>query len=378
MVDSLSHPQLELLLEMASAEDAVSFWALACELLSSVTPFRLAVVYSKESAILLKPDTRGVFKVVAGSNSAALDLRVGSVYNYINRILAPTVKLIEVDALRRAPQHGHPFLSVDRCDELITLVFMVGTWVCADIALYRNATDRSAAPRPVEQLDRVYEAVKRRVLQHWRTTRREALETGITDFLRELPIGLAFFSWELDLLYANDEAYRQSHVWNSAPDARPIKRAELRDVFKIAPEIHRAWETLRYERALSLARLEPMERTQLSVLHPRVPNLKAVVGITMDQARPLRTPNFVVRFSAVAVGAGVDAFELTTTQLSVLAELTPAERAVAVLAMRGLDNQTIAAQLHREVSTVKDHLTRIYAKLGLKSRAQLASLKGSV
>ena len=38
------------------------------------------------------------------------------------------------------------------------------------------------------------------------------------------------------------------------------------------------------------------------------------------------------------------------------------------------DRKDEAAQLHREVSTVKDHLSHIYAKLGVRSRAQLAAL----
>jgi DNA-binding NarL/FixJ family response regulator len=52
--------------------------------------------------------------------------------------------------------------------------------------------------------------------------------------------------------------------------------------------------------------------------------------------------------------------------------LTPAERRVAELAAQGLANKEIAQALVVTVSTVEFHLSRTYAKLGIRSRAQLA------
>jgi len=53
-------------------------------------------------------------------------------------------------------------------------------------------------------------------------------------------------------------------------------------------------------------------------------------------------------------------------------ELTPAERRVAGLAAEGLGNKEIAGALFVSVKTVDVHLSHVYAKLGLRSRAQLA------
>jgi DNA-binding NarL/FixJ family response regulator len=53
-------------------------------------------------------------------------------------------------------------------------------------------------------------------------------------------------------------------------------------------------------------------------------------------------------------------------------ELTTAERRVAELVARGLTNREVAAQLFTTTSTVEAHLTRIYRKLGIRSRTQLA------
>jgi DNA-binding NarL/FixJ family response regulator len=53
-------------------------------------------------------------------------------------------------------------------------------------------------------------------------------------------------------------------------------------------------------------------------------------------------------------------------------ELTETERRVAELAARGRTNKEIAAELFMGVSTVEMHLSRVYRKLGVRSRTELA------
>jgi DNA-binding NarL/FixJ family response regulator len=52
--------------------------------------------------------------------------------------------------------------------------------------------------------------------------------------------------------------------------------------------------------------------------------------------------------------------------------LTDAEQRVAELAAQGRKNKEIAATLFLAVSTVEMHLSRIYRKLGVRSRTELA------
>ena len=53
-------------------------------------------------------------------------------------------------------------------------------------------------------------------------------------------------------------------------------------------------------------------------------------------------------------------------------ELTETEHRVAELAAHGRTNKEIAAELFMGVSTVEAHLSRVYRKLGLRSRTELA------
>jgi DNA-binding CsgD family transcriptional regulator len=56
--------------------------------------------------------------------------------------------------------------------------------------------------------------------------------------------------------------------------------------------------------------------------------------------------------------------------------LTPSEQQVASLAVAGMSNKEIAARLFVSVYTVEAHLTHAYAKLGVRSRSQLAQRLG--
>jgi ATP/maltotriose-dependent transcriptional regulator MalT len=54
-------------------------------------------------------------------------------------------------------------------------------------------------------------------------------------------------------------------------------------------------------------------------------------------------------------------------------DLTPQEHAVAVLVAKGLTNRQVAAELIVSAKTVEYHLGKVYAKLGVRSRTELAA-----
>lgn len=118
------------------------------------------------------------------------------------------------------------------------------------------------------------------------------------------------------------------------------------------------------------------------------------LGLGFAQARTLRTVGRALR-RAKKTGSARRAFEesaavfarlgcagwaeATLAEAAALAGrsaagggLTPSERRVVDLAVNGLSNNEIAGQLFVSVHTVEEHLSRTYAKLGIRSRGQLA------
>jgi DNA-binding CsgD family transcriptional regulator len=55
------------------------------------------------------------------------------------------------------------------------------------------------------------------------------------------------------------------------------------------------------------------------------------------------------------------------------AKLSPAEREVAELILRGRDNASIAAARGTSVRTIANQVASLFAKLGVRSRAQFAA-----
>jgi DNA-binding NarL/FixJ family response regulator len=68
-----------------------------------------------------------------------------------------------------------------------------------------------------------------------------------------------------------------------------------------------------------------------------------------------------------AVGAGTQRRERTDAH-----DLTPQELAVARLVTTGLTNREVATELYLSVKTVEYHLGKVFTKLGISSRTQLA------
>lgn len=104
------------------------------------------------------------------------------------------------------------------------------------------------------------------------------------------------------------------------------------------------------------------------------------LGIVLRRARRKRT----AREAIEAALAGFESLSAPTWAERARAELgsvggrrrtdglTPAERRVALLVAEGRTNREVAASLFLGERTVAGHLTRVYAKLGVRSRAELA------
>ncbi|WP_193241836.1 response regulator [Streptomyces phaeolivaceus] len=87
---------------------------------------------------------------------------------------------------------------------------------------------------------------------------------------------------------------------------------------------------------------------------------------------PVLSPAVTRQLMAHAAGATADTRRATAR--SRVAALNDREREVAVAVGRGASNAAIAAELFLSVPTVKTHVSRVLAKLGLNNRVQIALL----
>jgi DNA-binding NarL/FixJ family response regulator len=78
-----------------------------------------------------------------------------------------------------------------------------------------------------------------------------------------------------------------------------------------------------------------------------------------------------------ADAAGAELERISGRRAAAAGGLTPSEQRVADLVASGLSNKEVAAQLFISVYTVEAHLSKVYAKLGVRSRTQLAQQFGA-
>ncbi|MBD0424097.1 response regulator transcription factor [Streptomyces sp. TRM S81-3] len=87
---------------------------------------------------------------------------------------------------------------------------------------------------------------------------------------------------------------------------------------------------------------------------------------------PVLSPTVTRRLMEHAAGTTADTRRTRARER--IAVLNDREREVAVAVGRGLANAEIAAELFMSVATVKTHVSRVLAKLGLNNRVQIALL----
>lgn len=122
----------------------------------------------------------------------------------------------------------------------------------------------------------------------------------------------------------------------------------------------------------------PYDRARVSFAYGqtlRRAGKRAEADLVMQSARdlfaPLGAEAYVERCDHELRAGGVHAARGSRDDLG----LTPQEELVSRLVAQGMTNREVAAELYLSVKTVQYHLTRVYAKLGIRSRAELAALR---
>ncbi|MFF3469211.1 AAA family ATPase [Streptomyces sp. NPDC002619] len=183
--------------------------------------------------------------------------------------------------------------------------------------------------------------------------------TALADFRR---IGRLLYLWRADrpafLPWRTDAAQALLRL------GRPREARALAEEQLTLPDARRPWVRGQCLRVLA-ATGRPADRTAL---------LREAVDQLRRAGARLETAHAVADLGHALHEIGAPAQEEAAFRAELLPIPTPlseAEHRVAQLATQGLTNRQIAAHLHLTVSTVEQHLTRTYRKLGVAGRAGL-------
>jgi DNA-binding CsgD family transcriptional regulator len=124
----------------------------------------------------------------------------------------------------------------------------------------------------------------------------------------------------------------------------------------------------------------PFERAQLQLDYGewlrrqrRINDAKPVLAAALEAFRSLGATPWIRRAEAELRACGVTV-QAAATAPGALAELTPQQRQIVILASRGMTNGEIADRLFVSPRTVASHLYNSYPKLGIAGRHQLRDL----
>ncbi|MDL4818699.1 helix-turn-helix transcriptional regulator [Actinomadura opuntiae] len=208
------------------------------------------------------------------------------------------------------------------------------------------------------------------VIAPWRADLAAAnLRLGNIDAARDLA------ARQLDLAAGTDAYTRalslRTLALTTEPAQLPGALAQCAEMFAASGD---QWEARRTSRILEKL---PQRRTA-ATLGDRVAPFRSAESAASRQAAPVErmvlTRNAV---PAAAAPVGVSATAQIDRGRGALEKMSAAEARVARLAARGLTNQQISSSLFITVSTVEQHLTRVYRKLGIRNRTLLAAKLGA-
>ncbi|MFF9049791.1 response regulator [Streptomyces erythrochromogenes] len=91
---------------------------------------------------------------------------------------------------------------------------------------------------------------------------------------------------------------------------------------------------------------------------------------TVHGGEAVVAPRLLTRLLSAYVRTPAPARPAAAAAAAAPTDMTPREREIWQLLATGLDNAEIAAELEISVSTVKNHITGIFGKLGVRDRAQ--------
>jgi PAS domain S-box-containing protein len=199
-----------------------------------------------------------------------------------------------------------------------------------------------------------------------------------TDLLDLVDLGVAVLDPEGTITHWNRSLHRITGRGASATVGRTVLEVGLRaDAETGSAEFMRALRDGRsLEGELTVRRADGSSVPVRGVAHPLTDGENGLVGMVVLVTEARRTgPQLAeLRMEIAQLRAVLERRSGALPDVRGLSTLTRREREVTVLLRDGLRVSTIAQRLGLSQSTVRNHLSAVFAKLGVRSQAELLEL----
>ena len=280
-------------------------------------------------------------------------------------VLGPLAKFRQSEFYRR-------FAVMEGWDLGLSGLLWSGDEVKAMFSIYRQSPQPDFTAEDVARLEylrpHIETAIHRVEKLHAERLHRKALE----EFNRFVPIGLMLLDWDLNPVFANNEAYKECAVWNYGVEES--RSFNAREVFALPKPISELCESIRDTILHTNAKDSLAISPALSRLkHPKLSGRRASISALNASPGLLAKPGFLVVLEDRS-SENETATKLSGKKQKLLWMLTPSEREIALLICEGQSNADIAKQLKKSVLTIKKQITSIFKKTEVTSRSQFMAL----
>lgn len=249
--------------------------------------------------------------------------------------------------------------------EFIHLAFWDGTRLEAVLSIRIRAGHGELSASELSFLTDLYPllgaSLQRVRMVEYERTRHRTFE----GLLHELPLAAVLIDRELSPSYRSREAGRVLRRWSEETDT--VNRlpgaieTPLREWLEQLP------------RDASAAPMHLQSAARFSIVHPRRPSLRLRLEVNPALQTSFGHAHYLLILTPEDENeTAIDAS--SPRLLSLLKNLSPSERKVAVLVAAGLRNDAIAQRLCRSRKTVETQISSIFRKLNVANRTQLARM----
>jgi len=356
----LSELSIAKLLDILLDGDAECMWSNIAEIILEKFPDDSFVVSQIQSVSLYTRDHEG--KVTQRSNASIRNLRAPEIYNSLNLGFSASVRSFHGKNIEGTPTGMSSHLKKYSGLHTVTYDILDGDYICASIALYGSVERKAERVAFLKILSPTLKSVFERIALQ---SQKSITHSGLTRALKHVPYGIVIMNWAFGDKIINNEGLLKCLQWNENRDTLPSSLKIAKQRFSIPMEIIEGWDSLRQQW------LENENTSKKSVESKEIScsnkaQLSATVSILNLTDSPFELPCFMVQFSNNPNRSEIAAIVPDDAKMILMSRLTPSERTILHLLIEGKKNSDIAVLLHRQESTIKEHLTSIYSKTEMR------------